>query len=382
MILMLTVKAGRLIIEREKMDLNKIFAGIDEQCKPKEKKPIIVDRSTAECYATCPFQASLVTKNIKDYDSELSIIGTECHSIAERAVRQGFNERYNSDEMQTFTDDLIQQIAESRPDIQPDVINASKYLADQLCRVPIERILVDQEGKPFIEYQVDAELGKARDGTAIIVTARIDLAYAGLNSIHVIDWKFGYKKFTNTIAKSAYQTCHNSWILFQMFPDIETIHFWYYMPRMGLRAYTKLQRSEEAPSMPHLTTEDCLLYRINSAVTYLLENCKEAWPEEKKCLWCPVVTKCPHISTSLDDIPLEATALVDRIVVLTTLLNKHKKTATELYKKLGPLKGTNMLWEWKPTRRDPRLVKPEVKNIFEDEGEENGENTENGTGDG
>ena len=107
--------------------------------------------------------------------------------------------------------------------------------------------------------------------------------------------------------------------------------------------------------MPNFTTEQAFLCRINSAVQLILDGCKEAWPEEKKCLWCPVIHKCPYKAKSLEGVPINPKDLVDQIVVLQTWLKKHESAATELYKKYGPISGTKHTWEWKPSKIIPRL---------------------------
>ena len=114
--------------------------------------------------------------------------------------------------------------------------------------------------------------------------------------------------------------------------------------------------------MPGLTTEQAFLCRINSAVQLMLDGCKDAWPEEHKCLWCPVVHKCPHKSKALEGVPTDAKALVDQIVVLQTWLKKHEKAATELWKRQGTLIGTSQVWDYKPTRIIPRLCEIDKQN--------------------
>ncbi len=332
--------------------------------KPEVVEALIIDRSTAEDYAECPFRGSCVLDGDKDEAGEIGQIGQEGHRIAEKILKEAFSNKV-TDDLLTYADDAIQEVAQSRPDIQPQLIKSAKYLAEQIAHVPIDRILTDKKGKPFIEYQIDYNFGKTRDGRDVVITTCIDLAFSGQNSIHVWDWKFGWKKYTGTDAQEAYQTCHICYILFQMFPDIDVIHFWYKNTRYGSSGYACIRRSEETPSMPNFTTEQAFLCRINSAIQLIADNCKEAWPEEKKCLWCPVNYKCPHLSKALTGIPIDPKALVDQIVVLQTWLKKHEKTATELYRKDGPLKGTKHTWEWKPTKIVPRLCELETKDETE-----------------
>ena len=325
--------------------------------KPKAKKPVLLDRSLLEAYANCPYQGHCLLGGDKDEAGEPAQIGIEGHRIAERCLKEAFTNRYSGDELQTFADDVVQEIAQSRPDIQPKLIRAAKYLAEQIAHVPIERILVDAKGIPFIEYQIDYEFCETRDGRPVKITTCIDLAYSFRpEAIHVIDWKFGWLRYTNQMTADAFQVCHICYILFQLFPDVQTIHFWYVNPRYGTKGYACIRRSDEIPSMPHLTVEAMLLSRIDSAVQLYLAGSKEAWPEQKKCLYCPVIHKCPHKSKALEGIPTDTRELVDQIVVLQTLLKRHEDIATALWKKDGALQGTKHIWEYKPSRIKPRLL--------------------------
>ena len=325
--------------------------------KPKAPKTVILDRSTLEAYANCPYQGHCILNGDKDEAGAAGQIGIEGHRIAEKCLKEAFEQRYSGDELQTFADDAIQEIAQSRPDIQPDLIKAAKYLAEQIAHIPIERILTDKDGKPFIEYQIDYELCKTRDGRPVKITTCIDLAFSYKpDSIHVHDWKFGWRKYSKDDAETDYQPCHICYILFQMFPDVHTIHFWYVQPRYGTKAYAVYRRSDEIPSMPHLTTEMMLLSRINSAVQLCVDGVQDAWPEEKKCLWCPVIYKCPFVAKALTGVPITPKELVDMIVVLNVWLKKHESAATEMWRKQGTLHGTKHDWDYKPTIIKPRLI--------------------------
>jgi len=335
------------------------FTDIFPDIQKVKAEPIILDRSTAEDYAECPYRGYCILHGDKDEAGNAGLIGIEGHRIAEKILKDAFDNRRNSDDLLTYADDTIQEIAQSRPDIQPELIKAAKYLAEQIAHIPIDRILTNKKGKPFIEYQIDYELCKAKDGRPIIITTCIDLAFSGKNSIHVLDWKFGFRRYKSEDAQDAYQTCHICYILFQMFPDIDTIHFWYVNPRYGSKGWACIQRNLELPSMPNFTTEQAFLCRINSAVQLILDGCKEAWPEEKKCLWCPIIHKCPHKAKALEGIPTDTKQLIDQIVVLQTWLKKHESAATELWKKNGPLYGTEQVWEYKPTKIIPHLCKKE-----------------------
>tara|TARA_Y100000310_G_scaffold108745_1_gene107158 strand:+ start:1535 stop:2548 length:1014 start_codon:yes stop_codon:yes gene_type:complete len=323
-----------------------------ELFKKPELEPEILDRSFLQKYADCPFQAQAKC----DTPAELKEVGKEVHRLIEEAIKAGGG----SDMMADY---FVEELPKCRPDIQPKVIEAAKWVGDQLANAPLHKIYVDPEtGELAVEYQIDFALPVKKNGRPVKITTCVDLLLVGHNNLIVYDWKTGYKKRSNYEAYSDFQTQFITYILWQLFPKIETVHFFYKETMWGTVAYARLDRNKEHPRLPHLTTERAFEGRIMEAVRLWMAGATDAWPEPKKCTWCDAILKCPYADTLARDINKDPVAFVDHMVVIETLLKQNYiKTANEYVKKYGPIRGSKSVYEWrKPKRKfSPKLYKAE-----------------------
>ena len=327
----------------------------------KSQQPQIVDRTDLEKMATCPQQYQLCKEQKIDVDSELAQIGTEIHRLAEEAFKAGYETRANPEDVADY---IVNELPKARPDIQPQVLRMGKWLADKAANIPIHRLLADQKGVPFIEYQIDYLFDsiKNKDGQPYKITTCIDLAFSGNNSIHVIDWKTGFKKRSNQEAFDSIQAEFITLILWKMFPQINIIHFWFYETRWGTSAYACFDRESEEPRLPHLTQEMAFQQRIISTLQLFRYDCRDAWPEPKKCSQCDLIKFCEYANKRAFDLAKDPKAFIDQIVVLDELLTKQKKTASDYVKAHGAIQGTKVKFDWIPSK--PKFI-PKIYDIDE-----------------
>jgi len=296
--------------------------------KPKK----IVDRSYAEGYGTCPLQAFLSKKYDLDrqIDQEpLVTIGEEGHSLVKEAWDWAQGDRG------AFVDYVENEMTKARPDIQPQILRHIRYLAKEIASMSGE--IMD------VEQQIEAEL----DGYTC--TAALDVLAAGNNSLIVTDWKMGFKKRSNQETFDSFQTQFDTWILWQQYPDIDLVHWFYKETRWGTTAYARLERNADSPQMPELTQEKAFEGRIRSTLRLIAEDSRVAWPEPKKCSWCPAVLFCSQANASAKRMRCNPRKFVDEMVVLDARLDRMREIAKFFYQQYGPMRGTKSSFDWRPT---------------------------------
>lgn len=269
-----------------------------EQAAP----PIIIDRSTLERWANCPHQAYHVDRGGIFTGSVDADVGNEVHAILSRAVaarREG--------EPAGRIRELIEELAmKSRPDIQPRVLAAAgrKWpLVSLLCnhddgygpeRSPEDIIRFD--GGPLgFEGQLAADLmPEAEDGSRgpIRLTCEVDLlmATASPEELSLYDWKSGWRHWTATDARTAFQFQFYAWVIFQNYPKVNRVRLVVWMTRDG-----------EGTSAIYFDRHQMyeIGERLNAAVAVMLKHHNAtqpedvpAWPGPEKCSLCPAVTRC------------------------------------------------------------------------------------------
>ena len=318
-------------------------------------KTITAYRSAVQMYATCPYQAW----KCKDQEqhSVLLDVGDAVHKIGEDTVKDAIA---NHTEPEELADDIVNALPQSRPDIQPQIIKAARFLADQILELRIQDII-------GVEIQLD-DAGKTGltnlKGEQYILSACLDLLLKGRNnSLHVWDWKSGFKKRTKEDTFNDFQARFDSNILFKIYDGsngdrIERIHWWFIETFWGTKSYACFERDQEYPNLPHLSLEKQIETQIFEAIKLWANDSREAWPEEQKCSWCPCVDDCPHINKKAKAIAKDPKAFVDRMVVLKAAYDACLKTAKNWLQKNGPIEGTDMVFEWRPSMKfKPRLYK-------------------------
>ncbi len=341
-----------------------------EQPKPKFK-PIILDRSRLEQYATCPRQGYLSIlwdslkaeaggfevfpweRNIIDASSSLILddmskvilqstdgrlaeCGSQIHDLVDRAFEACKND------IQMVPDWFVDNLPKVKPNIQPMAIRHARHIGDMLSEYHVQVIGVEVQVSIIVVPETETAPG-------IVNTTAIDLLGSGKNSIHVVDFKTGFKRRSNSETADSFQAQDIALILFEQpeYQEINTIHFWYYESMWGTKSYAKFERKEEHPRLPGLSTEVALRGRIEEAVKMFQQDCREAWPLPDACAWCDMINFCPQASMEAKEIADDPKAFVDNLVVLQALVTARKRIATQWCKAHGPIEGSKTVWEKK-----------------------------------
>jgi hypothetical protein len=250
----------------------------------------------------------------------LAQVGSECHRIIAEAWE------YCEGDSEAAVDYMLNEIPKARPDLQPQVIAALRNFARQMKKFkPWTIIAVEKQYSTVFFEQTKTE-------GPVIITMAVDLLVAGRDetSLHVRDYKTGWKRYTNTEAYESYQSHHYAYVLFKEMPNVEELHFWYDQTRHDVRSgYAKFTRKDM----------DNFAGRIGSAIQYAKSD--QAWPEPDKCAWCPVTDKCPHAVAEARIMIGDLPAYLDQYIAMEARLGDMKKNMTEWVKRHGPIRGNN-----------------------------------------
>jgi len=282
-------------------------------------EPITFDRSDLENTANCPFAAKAIRDGKVQNISRLMDIGSEGHLLIKEGIEWG-----NGDYM-VAADYILAEVTKARPDIQPEVIKALRFISNELKRIGN----FNYGNLVGVEKQFSAELLPASQSRgAVIITARLDLVNAGRDKtvLHVHDWKTGYKHRSNSEAYASFQTCCIAWILFKELADVQEIHFWYDQTMTDTRAYCKLERDRDYYNFQG---------RLETAVMLRLRDSSEAWPDIEKCSWCPATAICPHVVADARDFNTDKVPFLQQMIALQARLTAMKKIANAYVKKHG-----------------------------------------------
>jgi hypothetical protein len=317
--------------------------------KQESQEFIIADRSPVQRYAECPFAAWYCREHGIDVPNVPKDVGNETHALAEGHIK---------DALDTYTppEDIAANIVDAlpsvRPDIQPKVIRAARYLAESVAHIQMHNVI-------GVEIQID-DGGKSGlrniEGIPFKLTLCLDLLFSGRQSLIVYDWKSGFKKRTKDEVFDDFQCQFGVYLLWMLYPDIDVVHWFFDETFYGSKAYARFERNAEYPSLPHLTQEMQFKGRIFEALRLWQEDCRQAWPEQKKCAWCDIVLDCPHANAGAKRIASNPRKFIDRMTAMEAALDKYASIAKDWYKRCGPIQGTKMVFDWRPSRRfSPKL---------------------------
>lgn len=284
--------------------------------RPKHPR-IEIDRSTLETVCMCPHQYQLAKKHKRPLQTKLPTIGSIEHKLIEEAIEEMRN--MGADAMADF---YVNELPKMRPDLQPELLLAGKYVARQLLHI-----------RPWMitgcEFQVEYEILPAiKSRGPILITMCLDLVITGMDdTLIVIDWKSGYKKRSNTEAFMSLQAQCAALILWKQenFQHVDKIEFTYQETRWGTWAKAEFNRNKGyGYYLPDLTQEGAFETRLLECVRLILEDNDETWPDPDKCAWCDYSDLCKDCNIAAMDFAQDREAYVKSTIVIEQVLKKRK----------------------------------------------------------
>lgn len=322
--------------------------GIDAFSTPKAE---YIDRSDLEAFGICPLQGQLRKQHEGEYETHdpLPEAAKIVHSIGAVAIKS-----CNRD-LQEAADYIANELPKARPDLQPDVLRAGRFLANRLRWSRARHVLMADD-----EQISRTIIPASKNRGELIVTTRPDLVLATdkPDKIVIADTKAGWKDRTNQEARDEFQTCTICWTIKGKFPHIRYIDFNYWQTRKNTiaRAYIDLEQVVGGTQKEPLTQELAFEQRIFEAARLYIEGVDDAWPNETKCSMCPVLKWCKYAEEVCKELDGDIEGYVDNTVVLAEVLKQREKAISEATKDGRILYGSGGYFDDSPKKKSPRRV--------------------------
>ena len=258
------------------------------------------DRSSAELYAICPAQARFIETGRVMNVSHAINIGNEAHAALSAGIDEFFAADFNLRDYQiadAVADTVRGRLINSRPDVQPDVIDAMMRMV-----YPWSKFIVARSPDNILRYDGgrgsrSGQLGWNVPSLGVCATSEVDLLCAGPSPVllHEYDWKSGRTPWTETTVSRSFQFTFHAVLVFENYPAIE-----------ALDVSVWVARSNE-PTKPARFERKYLAEYQARVVSALAERAKwvgvapeqaAAWPTVEKCPLCPARALCPGVPHS------------------------------------------------------------------------------------
>jgi len=276
------------------------------------------DRSTVEDYITCPSQGRLKKEFVPLTCSAATESGQEAHNV----FGAGMLARWEGATLNEVREIMRDEMNRSRPDVQPDVIDACKrYLfkfAENLYFTPAgydrnpEDIVAFDGGTGDKSGQLACKMTEKHG-----LTCEVDLLLRGETDgeMELHDWKSGRTHWTSGDVKTSFQFgTFYPYLVFRNFKHINRIHVIIHMPR---------KYEQTSPVTFHRSDEAAMNERLLRGLEIMQGDCLEVWPTKEKCGWCDVLDHCSmkqavKVKASNKD-------LLNSYVIYSTYLDEIKK---------------------------------------------------------
>lgn len=254
------------------------------------------DRSTLEAYAKCPLSARLSAERCNSA-GDAAACGTEVHEAIAATIREYIeaagDERVTWWGPHELLHTLKRHLLRSRPDVQPDVMQAmgpSLWAWSEMMHqiAPWDIMRHDGgEGERCGQMTEDVETSL---GT-IQATSEIDFL-AATSSPQLItgkDWKSGWKQWSEGDIVKSFQMRMLAWLSLSNYPEADAIDLSVWNTRTRRETYPvrfTRDRMDEYAAQVAEAAEVWMRYRAAA-----IEGVP-AWPTRDKCPTCDVAAYC------------------------------------------------------------------------------------------
>lgn len=248
------------------------------------------DRSTLERMAECPRMARYVETGAVLDTSKAAESGNAVHAAISSALVEYVQSRGNLS-VTDLSEWILQQLADSRPDVQPDAIRACQRsswgIAKAIRKIHYGNILRFDGGEGDLSGQMAWDIPDLK----LRITSELDLLYAGPSPevLHEWDWKSGWGIHTHETIADSFQFQLHAWLVLHNYEEVQALSVRIWNTRVNQQTYSCLFKRE------HLYNLD---YRVrNAAAAYQQSRQTDpedapAWPLVEKCGMCPAARLC------------------------------------------------------------------------------------------
>jgi len=331
------------------INLDELFA------PPAPPPPTILDRSTAERYAVCPFQGLAVETGLVADVTDAAVSGITAHQVL-------------SDTVVAVLDDASDAAGEglvaaqmARPDVQPDVLEAVRWSLRGVVHY-LRYLDVDQypapRRNPADVLRHDAGRGD-RSGQlacdilpAVRLTSRLDLLMAGPDkqTLDETDFKTGYMVHNAGTIAHSFQFQLHALLIFKTYPTCNFVRCRVWSTRFNsLTRWTEFRRDRigdlEGRMLTAIRARELALAAIPAVETV------ETWPTAEKCEQCPARRVCPRVQGGAWRIMDEPADFAKATEVMALEVAAREKALVAYAKEHGPIQlGDGRLFGLPPVK--------------------------------
>ena len=292
----------------------------------------LIDRSGLERWATCPAQAWLVESGRYNTDSIPATTGSEAHECYSRAVSLWVESGGVAD-VSSLVDAVLRTARQSRPDVQPHVIETLKKSCWTWCRwlrrIRPDSILHFDGGEGLLSGQIGYEVD-----SETVLTAECDFVCQGSakDTIELYDWKTGWRRWDSDAVANSFQFQFYAYLLAQTYPGSEIlVSIWNsrfneftrpvgFSPLDIERVWSRIEQSMDTRTKFQASSEP-----------------PPTWPTETKCAICAGAVDCPSATPVARDIAANPGDFIDRMVAMKSAIAAMSKVATEYADEKGDI---------------------------------------------
>lgn len=259
-----------------------------------------LDRSTLEAFANCPASAVIREQKLVIDSSNAANSGNEVHAVMSAAITewittQGWMGGEQGAKQVGYLADWIRgQATISRPDVQPDVVEALRgsawAIAEFLDSLHPGNILRYDGGD---ELRRSGQLGWNVPHLGRCLTSEVDLlvATAAKDVLDEHDWKSGQKRnWAAAEVRHSFQFGMHAWLIFMNYPEVNVLNVTIWPTRnVSSRVCVQFFRKD----IPAL--EARIMNAANHWAAYHGKpvDVVPCWPSKEKCRLCDGRTLCP-----------------------------------------------------------------------------------------
>ncbi len=277
-----------------------------------EQNIVILDRSTLERAATCPFQTAAIEQGRVCNSSLITAAGQEVHEAISQTIKDWIDSRgaYNPTEVR---DSLAGNLYASRPDVQPAAIKAVRRsiydIANKIYEISPENILAFDGGEDYGksgQLSIDVEPN-------FRVTTELDLLYQGKSPelLEELDWKSGHKLYSVEDVADSFQFNLHALVAFEKYPDPEGLRVKIWNTRTNRQTFSVIFYREEMGPFSIRLRKAIEVYE-----TEVRGPNPACWPAVEKCCQCDAAAICPVSGTPILEIATDPAGAVRKLAAL------------------------------------------------------------------
>lgn len=350
--------------------------------QPPDLPPVILDRSTIEAYASCPWKGWCIEHGVVHTGGPAADAGNEVHD----AIGQAVGEYALAGAKVTDLVEVMEAAAlMSRPDVQPDAIdglkrsiwNIAKYVCD---RHPLDILRYDGGPTAFDDPRSGEVIDRSgqlswdimpatKTRGAVRLTSEVDLLAAGaaVDELAETDWKSGRTQWSATDVANSFQFRMHAWLVFRNYPDAQRLFTRVWMTRMGqATGWVLFDRSVmaefEGQALAAVQERESVCRAVAAAmgdsdagggskaaierpatreqfVASVMRHGGEAWPGVDKCGLCPAWWCCPACVRPVADMQADPSRYAADTSAMEQAVAERKKLLRSYVDEHGDIDG-------------------------------------------